>query len=1167
MKNTLAVDLQETDLDFSALRSQGIKYLEKISSTQWTDFNAHDPGITILEQLCYVLTDLGYRAGYDIQDLLANADGAQSLHGPAEVLAIKPVTLRDYRKLVIDVPGVKNAWLQEVQNPDLQLYYDSSEQEMHFQSSASRENINIEGVYDVLIETDVDSLRHPSLIAQVKHRLHANRAVCIDFNTPVVLQTQSVKIDALIDIDDVDDANLVLASIYQQLADTISPTIPFYSLEELLEKGICIDEAMNGPVLDNGFILDDELDHFQLKDTLRSSDLIRIIMDIPGVSAVSHISLSDEPWYLKLSKGSAPYLDVDKSTIKLVRGQLVAQTSPSQVKKIYNQLNKGSHSQRSNAWHSDMPVGRNRNPGKYYSLLHQFPENYGIGELGLKASVSPQRKAGAQQLKAYLLLFDQILANNFSQLANAQTLLSYQSDDLRSYFSQPVADVGLQLDTLFAEGLELRTQTLQKITESAGDDFSQKYGRKHRFLNHLLARFAEEFNDYSLFYGIAEEEGSGGARGDTAEQLLRRKAKFLELYPQIGSARGSGFDYQASSAENQGLKARLQHKLGLIALDSDDVPATDFYMLEHILLRPQVADKTAQINNQGSIFTHMPAVLSGINRSDPYSSQISYVFPALAETSDINEKKHFIWKTLREETPAHIEIYLHWFNEKAIKQYKQAWQQWVDCIVTDEDRYIRLRDARDRLICLLNIGIPLPIQDLILEYPATIALDQSANINIIDAQPDVRYQLCDEDGNPVMAVDKNGKTLKYVIEGSVDSGHSDRLSLWTPAITKDISFTILALRTDNRSHDFLEAYLNQDINIKAGINTALVMNVLPGEDQLGEELLISINYDQGYSVCIHDSQEGISYQLVTGEAGEVILSEPIIGNKSSITLQSNTLREDTKVQVKAYRTLQPSIFAFLDAKFIVSVRPDADVLVALSKEIIDFNTAVSLSIVSPQTTSEYRLYKLRLKEQDYLPAGIDSLSVKTEQGREIVIRKPQIAGVWKDSEDQILVADFEPGSKSGKMSVTTSLSEDSVFIIRAIKKGSQLSVALSTSLVVLVRPDPRPILTALEEPVKIGDSGRFMLENTQQGVSYQLLQGEDQRPVNTSGFDYRDQALETTRVGIDFRIGSSGEPGLLLTSEALSAATEFSVCASKTITGLTTLLTTRVSLNVEAVDK
>ena len=37
----------------------------------WTDHNVHDPGITILEVLCYAMLDLGYRTHLAVEDVLA----------------------------------------------------------------------------------------------------------------------------------------------------------------------------------------------------------------------------------------------------------------------------------------------------------------------------------------------------------------------------------------------------------------------------------------------------------------------------------------------------------------------------------------------------------------------------------------------------------------------------------------------------------------------------------------------------------------------------------------------------------------------------------------------------------------------------------------------------------------------------------------------------------------------------------------------------------------------------------------------------------------------------------------------------------------------------------------------------------------------------------------
>ena len=57
-------------LEYDKLKAYGIEYIQKIGSKHWTDFNVHDPGVTILETLCFALTDLGYRTSFATRDLL-----------------------------------------------------------------------------------------------------------------------------------------------------------------------------------------------------------------------------------------------------------------------------------------------------------------------------------------------------------------------------------------------------------------------------------------------------------------------------------------------------------------------------------------------------------------------------------------------------------------------------------------------------------------------------------------------------------------------------------------------------------------------------------------------------------------------------------------------------------------------------------------------------------------------------------------------------------------------------------------------------------------------------------------------------------------------------------------------------------------------------------------
>lgn len=129
-------------LDFKKLRSDSIKYLGRLSGKIWTDHNVHDPGITIMEMLIYAIMDLGYRTNLPLKDLLARDPADKSRDNnffqPAEILGCNPLTITDLRKLLVDIPGVKNAWLEVEENlpaafcdrPDQQpgILYHSSQQ-------------------------------------------------------------------------------------------------------------------------------------------------------------------------------------------------------------------------------------------------------------------------------------------------------------------------------------------------------------------------------------------------------------------------------------------------------------------------------------------------------------------------------------------------------------------------------------------------------------------------------------------------------------------------------------------------------------------------------------------------------------------------------------------------------------------------------------------------------------------------------------------------------------------------------------------------------------------------------------------------------------------------------------------------------------------------------
>jgi hypothetical protein len=89
--------------------------------------------------------------------------------------------------------------------------------------------------------------------------------------------------------------------------------------------------------------------------------------------------------------------------------------------------------------------GTKRKIDTYYSLQNQFPQIYGIGKQGLLKSEPNERHAKAKQLKAYLLFFEQYLANHLSQLNQVDGFFNNDfnsnTDSKKTYYSQHLSNV------------------------------------------------------------------------------------------------------------------------------------------------------------------------------------------------------------------------------------------------------------------------------------------------------------------------------------------------------------------------------------------------------------------------------------------------------------------------------------------------------------------------------------------------------------------------------------------------------------------------------------------------------------------------------------------------------------------------------------------------------
>ena len=114
------------DQDFKILKETGIAYIQSYSNYEWSNLNPSDPGITILDQICYALTELGYCNDFSIEDILTNEKGKIEFKNQfflaEQILTTTPTNVNDYKKFLIDeVKEILNVIILSASNSKIEL--------------------------------------------------------------------------------------------------------------------------------------------------------------------------------------------------------------------------------------------------------------------------------------------------------------------------------------------------------------------------------------------------------------------------------------------------------------------------------------------------------------------------------------------------------------------------------------------------------------------------------------------------------------------------------------------------------------------------------------------------------------------------------------------------------------------------------------------------------------------------------------------------------------------------------------------------------------------------------------------------------------------------------------------------------------------------------------
>ncbi len=521
-------DLGDPELEFENLRKTGIEEIQRLAGNQWTDYNVHDPGITILEQLCFAITELGYKTAFDIEDLLAsqnvNPATADTFFPAAEILEGKPITIRDFRKLLIDrVDGLRDVWIEPLN------------------LNSGREQIK--GMYLVLIKRSPVRIKtdeeRETLLKETRSYLEKYSNLGEAFNDILILDEVEIKVSGKIDLLKETNVDKTHAQILYNIQQFISSPIRFYSLEQMQNEGFTVEEIFSGPRLRNGFIKDADLKD-RIK-TLMTSHLISIINAVDGVSkvrflkietikkkdghqtsVVDHLHLNevalnsetvmDEGVLIDLNKVAVlakmmiPYNPEAQNTLAYYQNNEKANLFNNNVVRYFRQIENENKVKYNSDFQPSNDIAIRKGFYKpieeYYSVQEHFPAIYALGRQGIPPSVDEARVNKIRQLKAYLLIFEQILSNYLAQLTHFSNLFSLDEALAESYFAGSLETVpyirDLLVDLSTDSGDTETAQLSKKISQSALDTIDDFYRRRHQVLDHLLARFGEKLSSFAI---------------------------------------------------------------------------------------------------------------------------------------------------------------------------------------------------------------------------------------------------------------------------------------------------------------------------------------------------------------------------------------------------------------------------------------------------------------------------------------------------------------------------------------------------------------------------------------------------------------------------------------------------------------------------------------------
>lgn len=569
----------------------------------------------------------------------------------------------------------------------------------------------------------------------------AQRNLCETASEITVVREQEVAIVLEVGLSADTDTQQFIVELFLALDEFISVRTHYQSFDELSEQGVPLDQLLEGPLLRKGFIAANETLADRPPSSIFSSDIVRIINlvgeKLPAemkVVTINSLLLGNyfDGQEITLTNGDClrligderylPVFSPEKSRIYVYKNFVLEEIDlPAAISTFL--AHKLALQAQQFAFHPQqlLPSALEPTTVPYYSIQNEFPSVYSLkeGELSNQAPIS--RKAKVNQLKAYLLQIEQLLANQFGQIEAINELFSTDISN--------VSSPAVNLTELIPNGAQVLADsyatTLPNLAESVQPQ--QALQQKNAVLTHLLARFGEDTTVIDTVYASSTHI--------SLHNKLARKSALLTALPALAAQRYRACNL-AGPHWNTDNVATLVKKIALTlgflnpnrrTLSSVATEVTNetfgegLHLIEHLHLRPTINTDEALLQIPSS--------------SDPYSFQLTLVLPSgfirdftnpnataqIPGTALWGERlrdKRFRYQVewlLQQTCPAHILARIHWLDldlnynaademdlTPSLNRFEQLFQNWLLSLTnTDQTMEERIL-AKSRLVNLLS---------------------------------------------------------------------------------------------------------------------------------------------------------------------------------------------------------------------------------------------------------------------------------------------------------------------------------------------------------------------------------------------------------------------------------------------------------------------------------